>query len=76
MQFVAFQPLQYKSACYEVENGCQLAISTILQFKDARNFLPNVTELASARATNLNSKILATCPVLFPLHQATALITL
>jgi hypothetical protein len=28
------------------------------------------------RTTNLNSKTLAICPVLFPPHQSTALITL
>lgn len=66
-----------RNAHYDkVENSCQLAASTILCFKDFRNFSSKVTELASVRVTNLNSKILATCPVLFPLHQSTALITL
>lgn len=34
----------------------------LTQFKDFRNFLSKVTELANARATNLNSKIFGHLP--------------
>lgn len=57
-----------------VENCYQWATSITLWFK-VRNFLSKDTELASAGGNNFNSKILATCPVLFPPHQSTALIT-
>lgn len=54
----------------------QLTIPIIRRLKGFGNFLSEVTELANATATSLNSKILALCPALFPPHQSAVLIAL